>query len=449
MEAKATVAAMHCTATVLLAGKIGSGKTYILNKLCSTAFASKMLAESCTRTIQEGSTRHYSIRVIDTPGFYSSDDSAAHTEAQRMAMEQNALAGIYVVVRFGRSDEMAETLNKIMDFVGDEVRIIISHCDFLCDEKSGVDVESIMLRLSALVDVNLDYIIPVGKHTPGVEIENFIAATLHAPLTHELTEVQLASVHDQRVGARKFNKAIQEIKEKIQAASTVCHELSLSKFADERDSAIVATRHSTKCMVDEGKSRILREAQELTVEQQYLLNQEIRCSVSVPFEAFQGATIVQNGRNAPHSRLPELHAKFVPARTESSNWCVEFCVGKSVHPTKATNAKQVVEKIREANTALVNNTITGKRHRNGPSAAQPHHKKSKACNTIVEKVADWSNTLKCAQEGSNNNDDCRQSSKKLKSQQKGSYFHSFFRWRKACCCRSIEAIDDEDSDAST
>ena len=462
----ATDVATRGTGTVLLVGKLGTGKTYILNKICGTAFASKMCAESCTRTIQQGFTCHYGIRVIDTPGFYSSHDTASHTEAQRIAMEQHALSGVYVVVKFGRSDEMAETLNKIMDFVGDEVRIIISHCDFLALESSEVDLKSITLRLSALVDVDLQHIIAVGKHTPAMEIEQFIAETLHDPLTHELTELQLASVHDQCVGARKFKKAIQAIKEKIQAASAACHELSLSKYVAERDRAIFETWQLTKSMVDAEKCCILRDARELTVEQHYLLDQEIQCSVSVPFKAFQVETIVpherkdKNARAAPHSRIPKLQAQFVPVCSEPCKWNVEYRVGDSLH---STTAKHVVEKIHEENAALDSNTHREKRRRNGRSAPEPRHKNKARkyvdrhaptpAEPIVGTVANLSNTVRhrkpnCETKitSHSNDDDCQQSPKQLVARRRKSCLGSCLLAIKRCFCLGIDSIHNDGSD---
>ena len=314
------------TNSVLLTGTIGSGKTYILNKVCGTSFASNMCAESCTREIQEGKACRSGIRVLDTPGFYSTKDSAGHSEKQRTALEQNALSGVYIVVKFGRSDEMAETVNKIMDFVGDDVRIIITHCDFLCQADSGVDMEPITLRLSSLVDVDLPFILPIGKHTAGHEIEDFFFSTLHAPLQHELTELQLASVHDQCVGARRFNKAMQEVHAKIQAASEACQEMSDSKCADERDAAIWQTRNATKCMVDKELSRIRQEARELTIEQKYLLDQNMARAVSLPLEDFLRTTFFTEFHK--QSTSPKLEVHFVPD-SKSSGWCVLFTVGKN------------------------------------------------------------------------------------------------------------------------
>jgi len=135
--------------TIILVGKVGHGKTFILNKICGTVYQSEMCARSCTRVLQCDCTILHGITVIDTPGFYSSEKIKSHTANQREAIEQNELSGIYVVIKFGRSDEMAETLNKIMNFVGDEgIRIIMTHVD--SDDMDG-SVQETINRLSDLM----------------------------------------------------------------------------------------------------------------------------------------------------------------------------------------------------------------------------------------------------------------------------------------------------------
>ena len=58
--------------------------------------------------------------------------------------------------------------------------LIITHCDFLAQAESGVDMKPITLFLSRLVDVDLPFILPIGKHTTGQDIEDFFFfSTLH------------------------------------------------------------------------------------------------------------------------------------------------------------------------------------------------------------------------------------------------------------------------------
>lgn len=383
---------------VLLAGKIGSGKTYLLNKVCGTTFASAMCAKSCTRAVQWGQSGCHGITIIDSPGFYSSEEITAHTDHQRMAMERNELSGIYVVVKFGRSDEMAETLNKILDFVGDgdHIRIIITHCDLSIQQDQVVDVNAIMERLSKLVDVELHHIIAVGKHSSAEEIENFIASTLHAPVKHELSEIQLASVDDHCVGARKFIKPIQEIREKIDTATIACHELSKSNLAEERDAAIHLTRQVARAMVDDGKLSILEAARELTVEQQYILDQEINRSVSTPLQNFLHSTIrseLANNNWEPNSFRRAwkptpwggLEVKFVKDK-DSPHWRVLYVLEN----IEISSVEKVPGQLREKKVTAAQSK-TGKRRRESNSdnrkGFEPHSKAANSAKAAPARTA--------------------------------------------------------------
>ena len=85
---------------------------------------------SAFNIFKEGLTGNKRICVIDTPGFYSSEDVASHILAQQAAIESRELSGIFIVVKLGRADEIAQIANKIMDFVNDDdVRLIITFCD--------------------------------------------------------------------------------------------------------------------------------------------------------------------------------------------------------------------------------------------------------------------------------------------------------------------------------
>jgi len=273
-----------------------------------------------------------------------------------MAIEQNDLSGIYVVVKYERSDVMAETLNKIMDFVGDDgVRIIITHNDSPRQEETGANLEDTKQRLAELVDVELGHIVAIGKQTPKEEIENFIASTLHAPRRLEVTKVQLASVADLTVGARKFHKTIDEISAKIEAASMACRELSKANHVRERDAAIQLTKNLTETMLVESKISISASAQELTLEQRHALQQQINLSVSLPLEAFlqsfaghtRSAETIGigdwNKRKCTRSyAAPSLKVQF-SRDEEASTWRVQYLVDG----VEVLNVEQVPKKLQE------------------------------------------------------------------------------------------------------
>ena len=216
-------------------------------------------------------------------------------------------------------------------------------------------MEDTKQRLSELVDVELEHIVAIGKHTPKEEIENFIASTLHAPRRLEVTKVQLASVADLTVGARKFHKTIDEISEKIEAASMACKELSKANHGRERDAAIQLTKNLTKTMVVESKMSISSSAQELTLEQRHALQQQINLLVSAPLEAFLqsfaghtcSAETIRIGnwnkrKGTWSSAAPSLQVQF-SRDEEASTWRVQYLVDG----VEVLNVKQVPKKLQE------------------------------------------------------------------------------------------------------
>lgn len=293
--------------TILLVGKVGHGKTFILNKICGAMFKSEMCTMSCTRVLQRGRTIRHGVFVVDTPGFYSAEEIESHTAYQREAIEQNVLSGIYVVIKFGRADDMAETMNKILNFVGDEgIRIIITHVD--SGNEIGNVTESID-RLAHLMDVEVKNIIAVGKDTESRVIESFIMATLHGPQRLEVTDVQLASVADLSVGARKFKRDISDVKAKVEAAERACKILLKASAIPERTHAIAITRLATVNMEHQSKEIVTKKAKGLTLEQQNALEREWLFSVSRPLSSFMQATA--SHRRAQWQRESPLKISFV------------------------------------------------------------------------------------------------------------------------------------------
>ena len=277
--------------TLVLVGKLGHGKTSIINKICGTNYLSQMGARSCTTCLQFGTTRKYGMRIVDTPGFYSSERITSHIAKQKFALESTTLSGVYIVVKFGRADEMAETVNKAMDFVGDDdVRIIITHADIVGEEAAGYQIGETKQRLSELLDVKECNITAVGRYTDGTEIEDFFHSTLHSPKKFEVSKEQLAYVSTLCVGARQFNSVIEQVSAKLHASTMACQELSSSPKCREMDIAIRAIMKETVSMVEKAKASIFEKAQELAPEQQNIIRAKIQESLDLQKEIFVEAT---------------------------------------------------------------------------------------------------------------------------------------------------------------
>ena len=302
--------------TVVLVGKLGHGKTRILNKACGTEFRSESSSRSCTKTLQFAQTLRYRIRMIDTPGFYSSEEVARHIEEQKCALEGCAISGTYVVVKYGRIDEMIEALNKIMDFVGDDdVRVILTFTD-VAQQQQGYDIQETKSQLSQLLDVCPSNIAEFGKDTDAETIEDFIHSTLHSPKQFAVSQDQLAYMSSINVGVRRFNSLFEEANGKIEAALLACK--SISKHGNSRATNIVeiATRKATCREVKNAREKVFGQAKDLTAEEQRILGS--KCALLLQR---QQDFMEAHERDTSTDRLPALTVQFLG---QELSWLVQY-----------------------------------------------------------------------------------------------------------------------------
>lgn len=255
-------------AAIALLGKIGHGKTFLVNKLCGESFSSNMMSMSCTREINLGATLKYGIEILDTPGFFSSDDSASHLLAQKQALESRNLSGIYLIVKIGRPDEMVETLNRLMDFAGDDaIRVIVTHVDTIHAEE-GFDPIDSKQRMSQMLDIEQKYISFVGKETNASDIEDFIQESLSEPRKFHITNVQMASVAPQSVGSTRFTGDLNNIADFVDTVERFCFNqiVDTSKSAVKCDTMLLRMIRTEMAIKVDQLSECIRSrlAQELT-----------------------------------------------------------------------------------------------------------------------------------------------------------------------------------------
>lgn len=203
---------------IVFLGKVGHGKTRLLNELTDSKYVSSAAASSCTRRLQLGCIPRTNIVVVDTPGFYSSEDVAGHTKTQMEAFRR-PVSGLYIVVRFGAPAEMAEVANRMMDFTGDEdVRVICTHVDTV-ETEIGFDGDEMALELSTLLDIPKEHIAMVGKNTNIFAVKSFIMDTIHKARRINVSAVQRVAAASLSVGSRKFNQEIDELLSTLNEAS--------------------------------------------------------------------------------------------------------------------------------------------------------------------------------------------------------------------------------------
>jgi len=306
---------------VAFIGKLGHGKTRLLNALTGTSFPSNMSARSCTEHLQYGYSRNGKILVVDTPGtflavhvgfvmrlvvadpslstvqmsvagFYASDDVAKHIAAQKIALEGLELSGVYVVIKYDRADLIAQAVNKMMDFVGDDqLRILITHADTASLE-TGFDPAELLSALNRLINIPVEHMAVVGKNTSADDIESFIASTLHDPKFFTISPEQVASISSLCVINRKTNKKIDEVFSKISAASSACEEVVKGGRSYETDVAIGTTQSVTETMVSNDKEKIFRSAEDqgLTLEEKNLIYGKAGLALSLRLKSFMDST---------------------------------------------------------------------------------------------------------------------------------------------------------------
>ena len=195
---------------VIFLGKVGHGKTRLLNTLTNSTYASSAAASSCTRSLQLGSIPGSDLIVIDTPGFYSSEEVTEHINAQIEAFER-PISGVYIVVRFGAPSEMAEVANRMMDFTGEEdVRVICTHVDTV-ESALGFSGDQVVKELSDLLDIPRRHIAFVGTSPDKFAISSFLLSTIHKPRRIQVADEQRFVVTSLSVGSRKFNQEIDEL----------------------------------------------------------------------------------------------------------------------------------------------------------------------------------------------------------------------------------------------
>lgn len=279
------------TTAIALVGKLGHGKTFLLNKLTGTSFPSDSRPQTCTTHLQYGYTHNHDILVIDTPGFCASDDLAKHIAAQKMALEGVKLSGVFIVVKYERADVIAEAVAKIMDFVGnDNIRIIITNADKVSQD-DGFDEAGLLSSLSTTLNLPETNLNVVGKDTAASSIEDFIESNLHEPRYYSVSPEQVAIISSLSVIRRKYNKRIDEVFSKIAAASYSCEVIANSGRGYETDVAISTTQTVTTDMVKEEKELIFTDAEEeLTVLQQNLVYGKAGLALALRLREFMVST---------------------------------------------------------------------------------------------------------------------------------------------------------------
>ena len=256
---------------IVLFGKLGHGKTKILNKICATNFPSRAGLSSCTRTLQVGFTRQSRIACIDTPSLETDEDLKQHIAAQKVALDGCKLSGVYLVIKIERAGVMKKFVDFIKDFLRTaDIRLIVTFCDTL----EGCNISEMRIELSKKINVDVKNIFMSGKDTTADKLEDFIHKTLHTPIKLRINENQVAMLASlSPLCDENFEKAINKIYNKIMAAENSIKKLTSQGTSKcyETDVAITEIQSEVHNMVDEGKRNIFMDAIDLGEDEQNII----------------------------------------------------------------------------------------------------------------------------------------------------------------------------------
>jgi hypothetical protein len=279
---------------VALIGKLGHGKTRVLNKVCGTHHASKGGCKSITQTVELGISKRHGIAFLGTPGLAPTENVAHHVAAQKFALEFTPLSGVYLVIKCGRDGDMVDDqVNDIIDMVGEEmIRIIITHADVEA-KKEGFDADDVMRSVSRLAGIGADHIIVVGLDTNPEDIDDFVQSTLlpnPRKIKLQAEEVVKLAVRSQQ--SRRLSRAIRDIYAKIDAARQHCDDITnganeqrIRSYA--KDVTIMDIQQAVTAMVKDSKYQVFRDAMShLTNNEQSICFAQAGASLSIKLKRF-------------------------------------------------------------------------------------------------------------------------------------------------------------------
>lgn len=284
------MAAISEMGAVAFFGKVGAGKTNLLNNLCGTRYPSQAQAESCTRCSQDGCSKKNRIVIIDSAGLEAKQEVAKHLAIQKVALETHPLSAVCVVVKADRPDAMDKPVIAIMDAIGDEnedlVRVIVTHAD-VERQKDGFNERDYKEMLAENVGIRSEHVFFVGKDDEISKADDWLRSVLVPARQLTIDDSQMAGIAALSTAVRKYDRPISQCIQKIEAAKKTCVEVAIEKneVSDELVAALQASVHD---MVMEDKEAIFRraEAESLETNVQHLVYGRAGVWLSIKLKKF-------------------------------------------------------------------------------------------------------------------------------------------------------------------
>ena len=123
---------------VILFGTVGSGKTFLLNKLCGTNYLTAEEGFSCTRVVQHDFSQIHDMIIIDFPGLKASEDIIGHLSIQKKALSVIPVRMICFVIEYSqRFDTIIREVKELISIFKknlNNITIIITKSEDVKDD---------------------------------------------------------------------------------------------------------------------------------------------------------------------------------------------------------------------------------------------------------------------------------------------------------------------------
>ena len=101
---------------IVLFGKCGYGKTFLLNKVCGTNFQVAEEGYSCTQTVQYSFSRILDMVIVDTPGLGATRDFVSHLKVHKELLSSIPIKMICCIIKYEkRNDYFEREMNEFLD----------------------------------------------------------------------------------------------------------------------------------------------------------------------------------------------------------------------------------------------------------------------------------------------------------------------------------------------
>ena len=118
---------------IVLIGKVGIGKTTLLNRICDSKFETSDGGYSCTKQIQYNFTTKHDLVIIDFPGLKATRDAGLNLKTQITALKNLPIKMICLMIEYStRDDDFERELSEMLGMFNDykeNIAIIITKCE--------------------------------------------------------------------------------------------------------------------------------------------------------------------------------------------------------------------------------------------------------------------------------------------------------------------------------